>query len=592
MQALDENPCSPFNHCTGITLGEGSGAIVIESYEHAIARGAKIYCEVLGAGVSSDAHHITAPRPDGKGQMYAICRAIENSGLTPADIGYINAHGTGTAKNDEAEFLSLHTIFDDDNPDLSVSSTKAMVGHCLGAAGAVEAVFAIKALCEGIVPPTVGYSEEEIDRLSERAGSIDFCPNKARRKELSSVMSNSFAFGGNNASVVFSKREGNVRVPIKKERVFITGLGVVSPLGNGKKKYIAKAVDNETFDGEIAQSVVGKPDYGDSGLKMAFYRKLDKFSQLQAVSGKLALMDAELEVVEDNATDIGIVVGTCDGPLSTVCNYQQDILRKGNSGGSAFKFPNTVYNAAGGYLSICTGIRGYNVTLTNGTQSGLTSIAYAAGIIRNGEAKAVLATGTDENSEIMTELYEGLGLLGANSDMRLSDGSTTLVLESEASATERGAKTYAEVKGFGMATFPVTYGTLKGSETGLVEAIRSASSDAGVDIDDIGGIVGFADGIREVEANALTGLFGSKLATIPILNIHNITGEGRAATAALSAAHTALALSGELGAKVESRNLGLVDIGSLHNVLVLSYGFGGVYTAVIVSEVERNSEIK
>ncbi|MDE7463998.1 MAG: beta-ketoacyl-[acyl-carrier-protein] synthase family protein, partial [Clostridiales bacterium] len=153
LHALAEQPCSPLNHSNGLTLGEGSGVVIVESYEHAKARGAKIYCEVLGSGVSSDAHHITAPRPDGEGQMNAIRRAIKNSGITEADIGYINAHGTGTAKNDEAEFLSLHTIFDGKNNDLSVSSTKAMTGHCLGAAGAIEAVFSIKALTENEVPP-------------------------------------------------------------------------------------------------------------------------------------------------------------------------------------------------------------------------------------------------------------------------------------------------------------------------------------------------------------------------------------------------------------------------------------------------------
>lgn len=145
LHALDENACSPFNHSTGITLGEGSGILVIESYEHAVERGAKIYCEILGSGVSSDAYHITAPRPDGEGQMSAIRRAVESSALSFDDIDYINAHGTGTAKNDEAEFLSLHTLFDD-NDHLSVSSTKSMTGHCLGAAGSIEAVFSVKAI--------------------------------------------------------------------------------------------------------------------------------------------------------------------------------------------------------------------------------------------------------------------------------------------------------------------------------------------------------------------------------------------------------------------------------------------------------------
>ncbi|MCD8309538.1 MAG: beta-ketoacyl-[acyl-carrier-protein] synthase family protein [Clostridia bacterium] len=577
LHALDENPCSPFNKCNGITLGEGAGALVIESYAHAKARGANIYCEVLGAGVSSDAYHITAPRPDGQGQMFAIRRAMDNSGISPSEIGYINAHGTGTAKNDEAEFLSLHTIFDGNNSGLCVSSTKSMVGHCLGAAGAMEAVFSIKALCEGVVPPTVGYTDEDLTRLAGRAGKIDFCPNMAERKDLTTVMSNSFAFGGNNASVVFSKEQGRV-LPQSRERIFITGIGAVTPMGNGKQAFIDSITEGLTFEGNSAQSAVGVPDYNECGLKMAFYRKLDKFSQLQAVSGKLAIIDSGLDITEQNATDIGIVVGTCDGPMSTICDYQQDIIRKGNGAGSAFKFPNTVYNAAGGYLSICSCIRGYNVTVTNGTQSGLQSISYAVNIIRGGQASAVLATGTDENSDIMTELYTGLGLIADGNDvgMRLSDGSTTLVLESESAVKSRNARVYAEVAGCGTAACPVEYGTLVGSEEGLKNAILLAVEDAGISFDKIDGIVGFADGIAEVdvvERNALVQLFMRRLKDIPVLNIHSVTGEGRAATAALGAAYAAFALSGDIKTDKD-----------LNTVLVISYGFGGTYTAIILKK--------
>ncbi len=592
LHALSEKPCSPFNHCDGITLGEGAGALVIESYEHAQKRNAKIYCDVLGSGVSSDAYHITAPRPDGKGQIFAIRRAMENSDISPSDIGYINAHGTGTAKNDEAEFLSLHTIFDGENNALSVSSTKSMVGHCLGAAGAMEAVFTIKALCEGVIPPTIGYSDEDLAVLKEKAGEIDFTPNFAKKKELKTVMSNSFAFGGNNASIVFSKVQSDVKIPHDKERIFITGLGIVSPLGNDIESYIEKTLNKIPFNADNCESVVGSADYEKCDLKMAFYRKLDKFSQLQAVSGKLAIKDAKLEISEDNATDIGIAVGTCDGPLSTVCGYQQDILSKGNSAGSAFKFPNTVYNAAGGYLSICSGIRGYNVTLTNGIQSGLASLAYGANIIRNNQAKTVLATGTDENSEIMTELYQKLGLVKneENEGFNLSDGSTTLVLESESSVKSRGAKPYAELKGYGLAACPVSYDEINNSEKGLIEAVNSALSDADLSIYDIDGVCSFANGVSDVdktEEKALFEIFGEKIKPVPIFNIHDICGEGRAATAALSAVHAALMLSGRLGDSIESKNCGDVSLNTLNNILVISYVMGGVYSAVIISKMER-----
>ncbi len=599
LHALDAQPCSPFNRCTGITLGEGSGALVIESYEHAVARGAKIYCEVLGSGVSSDAHHITAPRPDGEGQMHAIRRALANSGINPADIGYINAHGTGTAKNDEAEFLSLHTIFDETNDDLSVSSTKAMVGHCLGAAGAIEAVFAVKALTENMVPPTVGYDEEGLEKLKERAGKIDFRPNVAREKELTHVMNNSFAFGGNNASIIFSKTAGNVTLPSEKKDIYITGFGIVSPVGNGVQNYIEK-VNTATIPAETSHaSSVGTDDYNACGLKMAFYRKLDKFSQLQAVSGMEALAHANLSVTDENATDIGIVVGTSDGPISTVCDFQMDLVRKGNASGSAFKFPNTVYNAAGGYLSICSGIKGYNVTVTNGTQSGLAAVAYGMNVIRAGQEKMILATGTDENSVIIDSLYRKLGHVsdevhGAYANKKgfvLGDGSVSIVLEDGENAKARGAKTYAKLTGYGMTNAAVQFGTVTGSEGALVEAITLACSEAGIPPADIDAVVGFGCGYTPVDAVELAAyktVFGDKLTSLPVYSVKDTVGECRAASAALSCVHASLLLTGEItrdGAytMVEDTMLKTnAKAECLDRILVTSYAAGGAMTALVL----------
>ena len=600
LHALDSEPCSPFNHLSGITLGEGAGALIVESYEHAAARGAKIYCEVLGAGITSDAHHITAPRPDGECQMNAIRRAVSYSGLTEGDIDYVNAHGTGTAKNDEAEFLSLHTVFDGMNDDLSVSSTKAMTGHCLGAAGAVEAVFAVKALTENIVPPTLGFSDADLEVLAERAGKIDFCPNVPRKKQLNTVMSNSFAFGGNNASIVFSKGEGGCTLHNEKKRIAVTGLGIVTPAGNGKDKYIGSAGSFAPESADL-RSAVGKEEYDECGLKMAFYRKLDRFSQLQTVSGMYALTDGGYEVKDENAADIGIIVGTSEGALSPVCDFEMLISEKGNANGSAFKFPNTVYNAAGGYLSICSGIKGYNVTATNGAQSGIFSVAYAMNVIRSGQEKAMLATGTDENNDIMRELYTGLGLASdtptapySGSDkFVLSDGSTTLLLEDEASAKARGARIYAYATGCGAAHKSVPFGTISGSGEALDRAVLAALEDAGLKTGDIGAVVGFANGhkaVDTIETESLRRVFGSRAGELPIFSVKEKLGEARAASAALGAAHAALMLSGSIGCGdcffiEENGNMrkGSAESDKLDNILVIAYGSGGSYCAVIIS---------
>ena len=595
LHALDENPCSPFNHCTGITLGEGSGVVVVESYEHAKKRQTKMYCEVLGSGVSSDAHHITAPREDGEGQMNAINWAIKTSGVDKKDIGYINAHGTGTAKNDNAEFLSLHTIFDGANNDLSVSSTKAMVGHCLGAAGAIEAVFSIKCLTENIILPTLRYSDEDLVNLKEKAGNIDFIPNKARNKELNTVMSNSFAFGGNNASIIFSKNEGNVNVKTVNKKIAITGLGIVTPLGNGVSNYVEKINDFKPESTSIS-SAVARPDYDAFGLGMTF-RKHDNLSRLQVVSGMNALKDANYAINDETATKIGIVVGTSEGALGTCLNFQDNITEKGNVNGSAFNFPNTVYNAAGGYLSICSGIKGYNVTITNGAQSGLASIAYSMDILRKGTEEAVLATGTDENIEIINEIYAKENKIANTvnnaydnkSGFTLSDGSVSILLEDEAVATKRGAKVYAHVTGYGMAHKSVDFLTIENSESALIDAINFALADANIKASDISAVVGFANGdktIDNVECAGLTKVFGSGLNNLPVINIKDNIGEARSAGAALAASHAALLLSGDLketNAYVSGKKT-KISGSNLNKVLVISYGFGGSYTAIVVEK--------
>lgn len=596
LHALDEKPCSPFNRSQGITLGEGAGALIIESYAHAKARGAHIYCEVLGAGISSDAYHITAPRPDGEGQISAIRGAIAASGLTAADIDYINAHGTGTPKNDEAEFLSLHTIFDEENDGLCVSSTKALTGHCLGAAGAIESVFAIKALTEGTVPPTVGYSEAELALLSEKEGKLNFCPNTPVKKPLCTVMDNSFAFGGNNASIVFSKSVGNLPDIAEARDIVITGLGIVSPVGNGKKRYLEACKSGVQLEGAEGISAVGTEEYDALGLKMAFYRKLDHLSQLQAVSGMDAMRDAGYKVTEQNAEAVGIIIGTSEGALSPSCDFQELITQKGTAGGSAFKFPHTVYNAAGGYLSICSGIRGYNVTVTNGAQSGLQSAAYAMQVIRNGQEKAMLATGTDENSQIISELYHGLGLAATEKTQpydnkevfSLSDGSVSLLMERADAAAERGAEVYCKAVGYGMAHESVPFGTLSGSEEGLSQAILDALQDANMTVTEIDAVIGFANGMRAVdriETRVLRRFFDKT----PVITVKRRVGEGRAAASALALAHGALLLHGDLKEETDAYCIGgeervTIDAARLSKVLVISYASGGSYTAVILKK--------
>ena len=183
----------------GFVLGEGAGAVVLEEYEAAKKRGAKIYAEIVGYGATGDAYHMTAPLPDAGGAIGAMNQAIEDAGLTPEMIEYINAHGTSTELNDKAETYAAHQVFGEHAKKLVMSSTKSMIGHLLGAAGAVESVISILAIQNNFAPPTINY------KVSDPECDIDCAPNEGRNMEINYAMSNSLAFGGHNASLVFGK---------------------------------------------------------------------------------------------------------------------------------------------------------------------------------------------------------------------------------------------------------------------------------------------------------------------------------------------------------------------------------------------------
>ena len=183
----------------GFVCGEGGGIVLLESLEHAVRRGARIYAEVAGYGMTSDAHHLTAPDPEGDGAARAMAAALRDAGLEPAAIGYINAHGTSTPYNDKFETLAIKRVFGEHARRLAVSSTKSMTGHLLGAAGGIEAIATALAIHHGVLPPTINYEtpDPECD--------LDYVPNQARKQEVDAALTNAFGFGGTNASLVLVK---------------------------------------------------------------------------------------------------------------------------------------------------------------------------------------------------------------------------------------------------------------------------------------------------------------------------------------------------------------------------------------------------
>ncbi|MGL4494159.1 MAG: beta-ketoacyl-[acyl-carrier-protein] synthase family protein, partial [Tannerellaceae bacterium] len=188
----------------GFVMGEGSACLVLEEMEHAIARGAHIYCEVAGSGMSADAYHLTATHPEGLGAKLVMRNALEDAEMKPEDIDYINVHGTSTPVGDVSESKAIIDVFGEHAYNLNISSTKSMTGHLLGAAGAIEAMACVKAIENGIIPPTINFTGEEDPDIDYK---LNYTFNKAQKRDIKAALSNTFGFGGHNASVIMKKFE-------------------------------------------------------------------------------------------------------------------------------------------------------------------------------------------------------------------------------------------------------------------------------------------------------------------------------------------------------------------------------------------------
>jgi 3-oxoacyl-[acyl-carrier-protein] synthase II len=198
-----EHASRPFDATRdGFVIGEGAAVVVLESLEHAQARGAKIYGEILGYGSTNDAFHISAPAENGRGAADCMRMALDDAGVKPDQIDYINAHGTSTPLNDKSETAAIKTAFGELAYDIPVSSTKSMTGHMIGAAGSIEAIFCLLAMRDGLIPPTINYE------TPDPQCDLDVVPNQARKADLNITMSNSFGFGGHNATLILGKANG------------------------------------------------------------------------------------------------------------------------------------------------------------------------------------------------------------------------------------------------------------------------------------------------------------------------------------------------------------------------------------------------
>lgn len=403
--ALDPEPCRPFDASRrGLNLGEGAAFLVLERESLARERGANVLAFLGGGAVTAEAHHITHPEPSGMLAAALLGRALERAGLSPADIGYVNAHGTGTQQNDAMEALALHAVFGDAVARVAVSSSKAQLGHTLGAAGALEAVISVLSLERGLAPPTAGLEHPEDPALSHVVGA-------ARAFSAPAVVSCSFGFGGTGSVLVFEGAESPPRAleapsPV---RVFVTG------------RFAVGAAER---DADPSQRL--NPERS---------RRFDRGTAWPALASSSLLEAAAL-----SPSGVGVVLGTAYGSVERSVRFLLRALGSGARMVSPAEFPHLVASSASGNVSIYAGLTGPALTVVDRTGPHEESLATAALLLRDAHASAAIAGMVSPPDPISD------AVLGRPLRKRVEGGGFVL-LETEASAASRGVTPLAELAG-------------------------------------------------------------------------------------------------------------------------------------------------
>ena len=389
---VDSQGCRPFDAARGgMSFGEGAAVLIIEAEEHAQNRGAKILARLSGWGASCDAHHVTAPHPDGAGAFAAMQAALRRAGLTAADIGYVNAHGTGTRDNDVAEGKALKSLFGENVPPFS--STKRFFGHSLAASGAIEAVVCIEALRRQQLPANPGFTQPD--------PAIGLTPvTEMRAAKLAHVMSNSFGFGGNNAVLIFSTPE--TKPPTRGLTIapaLITGLGVIAPETNSLTE---RAIQPPLPPDAVRVHACG-PLADAATLNPTQRRRLSRIIQM-------AILAARRSHTADSTKRLAIALGTGFGCLEEGAVFIENLVAKDEAEPMPTRFPGSVHNAPAGQVAIDLGATGLNSAPTMGEISFESALWQALNQINNGEADEALAGAVDELSKYPLSIGKRWGL--------------------------------------------------------------------------------------------------------------------------------------------------------------------------------------
>jgi 3-oxoacyl-[acyl-carrier-protein] synthase II len=499
LKATSDGKCAPFSKPCGLNLGEAAAFVFLETAGSARQRGAQIHAEVLGSGMSNDAHHCSAPEPGGRGLAEAMKRAIQDAGLASEQIAYINAHGTGTEANDKAECKAIRKVFGERAGTVPVSSTKSIVGHCLGAAGAVEAIASIVCAEAGVLPPTANFTEP-------REGCpVDCVPQAGRAwSGPRTFLSNNSAFGGHNASLVLSvpailklkdrsfnsnpsllalspvssATSASVAAVGKPDPIYITACGVVSAAGVG-----LEALERAQRAAQSALrpvSLPGLPPFSagmvdeaavESCDRRLNLRQMDRSSKWATVAARLAILEAKYPQKPSALAALGLFLNLSAGPSWAEAEFLTSFLSNNHHVTQLAAFPYLVPSSVAGNVCRALMLAGHNLTLSPGPSGGLLGLEPAIAALRCGHAGAILCGAVDELSErILADNYFA-GLLSGGDVMPPGEGAVVLMLETARHANARGARPLAEICGIASAT----------GERSAEEALEEALQQAGVE---------------------------------------------------------------------------------------------------------------
>jgi 3-oxoacyl-[acyl-carrier-protein] synthase II len=438
--ALDPDGARPFDlRRRGLTLGEGAGFVVLERADDARARGKAAWCTLLGWSSRSEAHHITNPEPEGAAPAVAMCAALVRAGLTPADVDWVNAHGTGTQLNDPMEARALARALGREVDRVPVSSQKGQIGHTLAAAGAIEAVTSALAIARGVVLPTGGLEHPD------PACPLVHVLGEARPAKLRAVLSSSFGFGGMDTVLVLGgpSAEAPPRAPAR--RVVVTAAAALLPGGLAHGEALARASATPAALAAVPAEVL-------ASLDPERARRLDRTSRLAAcVLGEALAESAPAERERD--PDLGVVLGSAFGAVDATATFMRRLREKGPRLVSPADFPSLVPSSPAGHVSIYHRLRGPSLVVADLAASGEAAFAQAHELLASGEAFAMAVIGVEERSTIVEQVLAVLfaeARDGAAPDAAVrapgrGEGASAVILEEALHARSRGARVLAEV---------------------------------------------------------------------------------------------------------------------------------------------------